>query len=163
MDNEMKFFPKGCSACATPYAKIIIEVEALKLKDLIMQTAACVIQECQTMPIQRRSPVVGAGSILANSEIRQYDSPEGSVNALQSQVAFLYEFVKLECTRKSTILTKEERKFIACALSEYQHLKTTICREEEKEHGKGWGSATGFYRANWEDWNEEFLALPTKA
>lgn len=146
----------------TDGSNFILMMDVVDLQKLIEQTAACVLQACQEMPIsQEEKPSIGAGGILAE---RMRWAHHGFVNALQSQVSLLYSCVEAalrsNMSARGILFRSEEfRQLVADALATYQDWKTRHCQQIEDEHGQGFGSQTEFYRKDWSDLNEQLLSM----
>jgi hypothetical protein len=80
------------------------------------------------------------------------------VTALQTQVQYVYEYVKILLRLKEFTFHcgRSEAELIKKALSKYQQFKTEIIKEAKiKNASKHWGDATGFNKAIWDDLNDE--------
>lgn len=143
----------------------LIEMQPHGLKQLIAQTAACVIECCENYSIGPDGGVVPLAAPIGRFLKYSLKWREQEViNALQAQVEFLYTFVgEVVASRGKTIIAigieKRETNLIAKALELYQKYKTAICEAEQKKYGQHWGSGTSFFQADWTDLNKEFLAL----
>lgn len=140
-----------------------IRAGSLTLRNLMVQTAASIIDACRSYPRDGSAPVNSCiGSILTS---RLNWTSNVFTNALQAQAALVYAYVeamlKLKMNRAmlKASIEETEAELFAQALEQYQHLKTDICKQAQKEHGKNWGTATEFFKKDWTDLNEKFLAL----
>lgn len=77
----------------------------------------------------------------------------GFTNALLSQVEFVYNFMSHVILKDNYLFSifSGEKQIIVEALKSFQQFKTELCNQEEKEHGKGWGTGTPFYKKDWTD------------
>jgi len=51
----------------------------------------------------------------------------------------------------------QDLKLVADALNTYQRWKTNLCVRTQEQRGEGFGTATGFYKADWTDLNDKLL------
>ncbi len=137
--------------------KIVCEFDHIEFKMLMVQTAACVIDEIQTAPIDGY-PSERAGGILRK---RTRWGPQGYVNAIQSQVEFLYGAIPV-AAKKFSFWEKSEAELVTEALEKYQAYKTQLVEEGYRKFGEHWGDSTGFNKADWADRNEIMLAPFTR-
>ena len=136
-----------------------------EMNKLAVQTAACVLVVCSERSAEQS--VDSTASTLPADAVAQQLAPHyvwdttDYTNALQTQVSFLYDFVQLVLDQSSgslqAVIGQVDREIIAKALDVYQEWKTRLIAAEKRHHGKGWGDATGFNRADWSDLNGLFL------
>ncbi len=137
-------------------------------RQVAVLSAALVLHECD-----RWNPNGNMDNLPQNSESILRKTSEHSavhwdthqcINAIQSHVEIIHAYVEAILLYKKQnmyINTPDinEAILIAKSLNVYQDWKTAICKREEEVQGKGWGQATGFYRAVWNKYNKEFLDL----
>lgn len=137
-------------------------------RQVAVLSASLVIHECN-----RWSPNGDMDNLPENSEsvlrkILEHNNihwdVHSCINALQSHIEIIYAYVEAILDFKNHNLYIErpninEAILISKSLNIYQDWKTVICENEEVVNGKGWGSATGFYKAVWNRYNKEFLDL----
>lgn len=141
----------------------VIRTDQLTLRNLMIQTAANIIDACRSYPSDGSAPEDSCiGSILTS---RFNWAHHGFTNALQTQVALLYAYVEaiLELEKNPPVLKvsieEMEAELFVQALEKYQGFKTGICKHEQEKHGEHWGTATEFFKKDWTDLNEKLLAL----
>ncbi len=84
--------------------------------------------------------------------------PRGLINALQSQASLVYSVVSEYINNEFfPAFEKEDAILFTRALTEYQAFKEIICDEERRAKGENWGSATGFFKAKWDELNEKVM------
>ena len=157
----MEFFTSG----EDKYSSVLVRIRDFELRYLLIQTAACIINETKAMPIIRgEKPRKGAAGTLAQFFDWELHSlvtlrTDAFINSLEIMAEFLYQFVVTDCKHRFHLLKKEHRKLIAQALSDFQDFKTKFCKQMQKNHRERYGSDTGFFKMDWRDHNEEFLAI----
>jgi len=140
---------------------VLMEMEQVTLSFLACQTAASVLQACTEYPATDY-PIDGPsgsriGRWLTSS---QNWASHGFTNALQSQVQFLYALVEahVKAGGKTHFLGDPSvKKLVAEALATYQGWKTMVCRDRQTRSGEHFGTATGFFKADWADLNQKLL------
>jgi hypothetical protein len=147
----------------------LVKMDSVHLKLLLLQSAACVIECCEGYATGPEGAVVPKTAPIGRILRESVNMAEhGFISALQSQVALLYTFVKEVVTSEGktriiAVIEQGEITLIAKALETYQKYKTAICKAEQKTHGEHWGTAMGFFQADWTDLNGKFLALFQKS
>lgn len=141
-------------------SECLIRFDSSDLKMFANQIAANLIAASKSYPVgvnpyPKDDPV---GGILVQ---RMNWASHGFINALQTEAKFLYLLVEYAVKRARLPFTMErtEATLITDALNAYQEWKTELCRAEQEEMGEHWGTATGFFKANWAEHNKAFLAL----
>lgn len=138
----------------------VVQIDSPIMVMLVDQMAATILKEVETMPIDGHlttDPTEGVGGKLAE---KFNWASHGYINALIDEVSFVYAFVKYLVDHPKYFLlseTKEECMLYAEALSAFQDWKTRLIIAEKAVHGRTWGDATDFNRANWTDLNDLLL------
>jgi len=140
---------------------VLLGFDAIYLDALAAQTAASIIDGCDHYPAvddgSEERPATGVGKILADT---QHWDPVQLTNGLQLQVELLHTIVGMALDEKGVVCLCEPklRRLVVRALARFQAWKTAVCQEGERQHGKGWGSSTGFYTADWTDLNDRLMS-----
>jgi len=133
---------------------VVAILDIVTFKMLVTQTAACIISETVKMPTDYSDPEVGIGKVLVDQGVNW--AGHGYVNALQSQVSFLYESILL--LEKQIYLWDDKCLWlVVTALSAYQDYKTKLVEYGHRTYGENWGNATDFNKKDWTDRNHLLL------
>lgn len=144
----------GITAGRLGNGEIVLKMDLPTLSFLAVQTAANVLLQIPYMPVDSQSPQYGVPKMIMKEALW---SSHGYLNALQTQVEFLYEIIPSLINGDKALIFFGEARLIATALTAYQEYKTKVVKEGYKEHGSGWGDSTLFNRTNWADRNEMLL------
>ena len=140
---------------------VLMEMEQVTLMFLVCQTAASILQACAEYPATDDLIDGPSGSGIGRwLTASQNWASHGFTNALQSQVQFLYALVEahVKAGGKTHFLGDPSvKKLVADALTTYQGWKTMVCRDGQARNGGHWGTATGFFKADWTDLNQKLL------
>jgi len=128
----------------------IFKMGPAEFKSFVVQMAANILAQIPTMPVGIYQPKDGVTGIIAE---HLSWSPHGYVNALQTEVEFLYEAVPFITGSDSYLFGKGERFVVASALIAYQEYKTEVVLERQRVNGRRFGEATGFNKKDWTDRN----------
>lgn len=139
---------------------VTVQCNIDEMDKLLEQTAASVISSLQGLPTKKAKPISGPGLILAQ---RMDWAPHGFINALQSQVGFLYSVVNQvvesgDNPRPAMFCFPATAKIVVAALKEYQKWKDKLCEDEVFKYGPE-AADDGFFKKNWTDKSEEFLQI----
>lgn len=144
--------------------ELLITTEAPELRMLAVQLAANILTACREYPVEEdKLPSTGPGRLVKD---RMPWAPHGITNAMQSQVSLLYAIVEMIVenypSNAAVFVAFDGMPFaqiVTDALTAYQGWKEKVCEKQREAHGPNWGSATGFFRADWTDLNEKLLGL----
>lgn len=124
-----------------------------------------VIQECKKWePNGEQTNYPGGESVLSDLNRRVRWSLHGFINALQAHVEIIYAYQQavIDSQKHGTWMLYpeyDEAVLIVDALEIYQKWKENIIKREKEVHGKEWGDAMGFNKAEWNENNKEFMGL----
>ena len=138
----------------------IAKFDLLTLEHLLLQTSASLIVGCRTYPVKEETLPTSSdiGVTLMKYTTWAYN---GYTNALLAQADFIKSFIYhcIRTTTKPYLMDYKSACLLADSLEHFQAYKTEICKDEQVKHGEHWGTATGFFKANWTEYNQEFLSL----
>lgn len=134
------------------------------IRMLVVKLAANIIDFCNRYSLELGVSDSGPTQILC-SFVNWAD--HGFMNATMAELDMLFGFaeVMVDEADKSmfrTILLMDRHEavpIVVAALQKFQDLKTAICKKEQEKHGVNWGTATGFFQADWTVLNSKLLAL----
>lgn len=126
----------------------IYKMEPVDFAQLVAQTAANILVQVPQMSLGNE--MYGAAKILPGYVTW---APHGYVNALQTEVEFLYEALPFMTGDTGYLFGKGERLLVRDALRAYQEYKTKVVQEQQRVNGKDFGSGTEFNKKDWTDRN----------
>lgn len=144
-------------------ADVFIRVDSHLLRSMVVQAAATVIAEIHKYPvgldyIVTEISIPGAGQIIDKAL-----SANAAVNALQSGVQLLHETARQITEGKlQSMLFFDGHKIIPLigqALQTYQDFKEKMLAHQREINGEHWGTATGFSKARWDEYNEKLYTM----
>jgi hypothetical protein len=146
-----------------PRGQAVVMFDLNALNFFVSITAANIIDQVSHMPNNKGEgtrPRSGSGKLLSD-KVNWAD--HGYLNALQSQVEFLYSWVG-EAIRDYMsaglyLMTRGQVELIAEALSSYQVYKTKVIEWQKTEDGELVGANTQFVKMDWTDQNNKLLSL----
>lgn len=126
----------------------LLEFDPVTLTELAVQTAACVLVICGSREPHHPNPESEFDAVgLKLSDYVTWPTM-GYTSALQRQVEFLYDCVKMcldDTSKRVFFLEREDRMIIVDALKDYQAWITRYC--------------SGSNKKDWADLNERFLRV----